>query len=56
MRQEMAEIIDDYYEIKENSSIFEKIISEIEESKKLRNLSKHELRSNLFNLLEKYFT
>ena len=55
MRQELIEIMDDYYEIKENSLVFEKTISEIEERENYRDLSKYELSSNLFNLLEKYF-
>lgn len=54
MSQEMIEIFDSYYEIKENGSIFNEILSEYDELVNKKNLTDSELQMNLYNLFDKY--
>lgn len=54
MKQEMIEIIDDYYEIKENTPILDKILSEYEDLIDDENLTDSEKQIILSNLYDQY--
>ena len=54
MSQEMVEIFDYYCEIKENSVIFNEILSEFEEFVNAGNLTDSELREKLSELYDKH--